>query len=88
MMSRRGARRLRVSRDSILFAVGLLGIAYETILEGGDKPTLLILFGAMVGLPAFLRTDEKAKAAADTAETKPAIDPPPAAPPGHGEEVP
>jgi hypothetical protein len=58
-------RTFRVSRDTILFAVGLLGIAYETLVEGGDKPTLLVLFGAMVGLPAFLRTDEKAKAKAE-----------------------
>lgn len=55
----KGARRLRVSRDTILFVVGLAGIAYETLVTGGDRPTLLVLFGAMIGLPAFLRTDEK-----------------------------
>lgn len=55
----------RISRDGILFAAGLLGIGYETILKGGDRPTLLVLFGAMVGLPAFLRTDEKKHEAAE-----------------------
>lgn len=75
MMSRRKARRLRVSRDTILFAAGLSGIAYETILEGGDRPTLLILFGAMVGLPAFLRTDEKARDKAELEEPDPPAPP-------------
>lgn len=54
---------LRFSRDSILFILGLAGIGWETLAQGAEKPTLLIVFGAMVGLPAFLRTDEKAKAA-------------------------
>lgn len=48
----------RISRDTILFVVGLAGIIYETVQNGGDQPTLLILFGGMVGLPAFLRADE------------------------------
>jgi hypothetical protein len=42
-----------------LFLVGLAGIANETLRENAERPTLLILFAAMVGLPAFLRTDEK-----------------------------
>ncbi len=45
-------------RDSILFVVGLAGIIFVTVTEGGDRPTLLVLFSAMIGLPAFLRTDE------------------------------
>lgn len=53
---------LRVTRDSILFVCGLAGIAYETLVANVDRPTLLVLFGAMVGLPAFLRTDENRKA--------------------------
>lgn len=51
----------RISRDSILFVAGLAGIAYETLAQGGDRPTLLVLFAAMVGLPAFLRSDEAKK---------------------------
>jgi hypothetical protein len=50
-----------VGRDSILFAAGLCGIGYETVINGAERPTLLILFGAMVGLPAFLRVDERSK---------------------------
>lgn len=46
-------------RTAILFVCGLAGVAYETLVAGGDRPTLLILFAAMLGLPLFLRTDEK-----------------------------
>lgn len=56
------AQRRRVppwlTRDLVLFIFGLAGIVYETVFDSSDKPTLLILFGAMVGLPAFLHTDE------------------------------
>ncbi len=48
-------------RDVVLFIVGLAGIVYVTVTDGGDRPTLLILFGGMIGLPAFLRVDEKKK---------------------------
>lgn len=60
-MPTRRKQTLRLSRDTILFVAGLAGIAYETLAQGGDRPTLLILFGAMVGLPAFLRQDERAQ---------------------------
>jgi hypothetical protein len=50
---------LRKLRSIALFVVGLGGIVYEITIDHGDRPTLLILLGAMVGLPAFLKTDEK-----------------------------
>lgn len=46
-------------RDIILFLGGMGGVVHETILTGSERPTLLILFAAMMGLPAFLRADEK-----------------------------
>ncbi len=49
-------------RDAVLFIAGLAGIVYVTVTDGGDRPTLLILFGGMIGLPAFLRVDEKKNA--------------------------
>lgn len=67
-------RRFRITRDGILFAVGLAGIVYETLVNRGDNPTLLILFGAMCGLPAFLHADEL------VARRRPPIDPPPPEP--------
>lgn len=48
------------TRDIILFFGGLAGVFNETVLTAGERPTLLILFAAMMGLPAFLRTDDKA----------------------------
>jgi hypothetical protein len=49
----------RQVRDVILFFGGLAGAAYETLGTQADRPTLLLLFAAMMGLPAFLRADEK-----------------------------
>lgn len=58
-MSRATLRRLRISRDTVLFVAGLAGVAHELLVTQGERPTLLLLFAAMVGLPAFLRGDEK-----------------------------
>lgn len=52
-------RRLRVTRDGTLFVIGILGIAHETLVSKTDRPSLLLLFAGMVGLPAFLYRDEK-----------------------------
>lgn len=49
----------KVARDTILFVVGLLGVAHETLVNNSDRPTLLLLFAAMIGLPAFIGKDEK-----------------------------
>lgn len=45
-------------RDILLFTGGLAGVLHETVLrDGPERPTLLILFAAMLGLPAFLAGD-------------------------------
>jgi hypothetical protein len=46
-------------RTAVLFIGGLIGVAYVTLTDQTDRPTLLILFAAMMGLPLFLHTDEK-----------------------------
>jgi hypothetical protein len=46
-------------RDVILFVCGLIGIAWESLAPGSPDPSLLVVFGAMLGLPIFLRKDEK-----------------------------
>ncbi len=48
----------RLVRDVLLFGAGLGGVAHETLFTGGDRPTLLLLFAAMLGLPLVLRGDE------------------------------
>jgi hypothetical protein len=50
-----------ILRDIVLFFGGLAGVFHETVLASAERPTLLILFAAMMGLPAFLRNDEKDK---------------------------
>jgi hypothetical protein len=55
---RRRRRGFKFTRDGTLFLGGLGGVFYETVFTKADRPTLLILFAAMMGLPAFLRTDE------------------------------
>ena len=46
-------------RDVILFFGGLVGVAHEALASGTPDPTLLLLYAAMMGLPAFLRQDER-----------------------------
>lgn len=48
-------QRIRISRDIILFAVGLAGVIHETVFYSGERPSLLILFAGMCGLPLYLR---------------------------------
>lgn len=45
-------------RDILLFFAGLAGIVHETAIAATAEPTLVVLFAAMCGLPAFLRKDE------------------------------
>jgi hypothetical protein len=46
-------------RDVTLFIAGLAGVANEALVRSVERPTLLLLFAAMMGLPAFLRSDER-----------------------------
>lgn len=50
---------IRHLRSLVLFVFGLAGITYETLTNGTERPTLLILFAACLGLPAFLGLDER-----------------------------
>ena len=43
------------ARDAALFIGGLLGVLHETLFFGGERPSLLILYGAMMGLPFVLK---------------------------------
>lgn len=50
----------------MLFFGGMMGIAYEAGWEHIDRPELLILFGAMVGLPGVVRADKNRRANGDS----------------------
>jgi hypothetical protein len=62
-MTERQRFRVRVTRDGILFCTGIAGIIYETARQGAERPTLLLLFAGMIGLPAFLQLDSARQAA-------------------------
>lgn len=46
-------------RDIILFFSGLGGVVHETFFQSVDRPELLVMFAAMMGLPAFLQADNR-----------------------------
>jgi len=57
----RGGGLSTVARDSILFLSGIILIVNELVVrDGPERPTVLLLLAGMVGLPAFLRADERA----------------------------
>ena len=57
MSARDKTPKLSVARDRIIFCVGIGGIIYETVVEKVDRPQLLLLYAAMVGLPAWMKRD-------------------------------
>lgn len=49
----------RLSRDSVLFTTGVLLTVREAVWEQGpERPSLLLLFAGMMGLPPLLRYAE------------------------------
>lgn len=56
------ATRLRLpklTRDLVLFLVGLVGLAHETLWVPEPRTILLGVFCVMMGLPAFFNLDER-----------------------------
>jgi hypothetical protein len=49
----------RDARDAILFFAGLIGVGHEMLIASEPREVLVLLFAAMMGLPAFLRVDEQ-----------------------------
>lgn len=41
-------------RDALLFVSGLVLTIHEAFFVQGDRPDLLVLYAAMMGLPAYL----------------------------------
>jgi hypothetical protein len=52
-------RSFRISRDLVLFCVGLLIVVHETLFTEIDRPSLLIVGAALLGLPFYLRANGK-----------------------------
>jgi hypothetical protein len=55
----RKSKRKTLTRDQILFATGLVGVVHEMFFTSLERPTLLIVFAAMMGLPFLLRANGK-----------------------------
>lgn len=55
-----GRWHFRLSRDIVLFSTGLAGILHEVFVHRGEeRPSLLIVLAAMMGLPIYLRKNGK-----------------------------
>lgn len=52
-------KRVKITRDVVLFAAGLMGAAHEVLFREDVREGILFLLGGMMGLPAFLNQDEK-----------------------------
>jgi hypothetical protein len=49
----------RVTRDLVLFVTGLVFATHEVFVTRLDRPGVLVLAAGCLGLPAFLRADER-----------------------------
>ena len=58
-MKRTGRTWPKLTRDGSLFLLGLAIIVNEAFVQKSVDPTLLLLGGSLVGLPAFLAKDSK-----------------------------
>lgn len=74
-------RRLPTRRDTLLFALGCLGIGYQQVTERYHVP-LLIVYGLMVGIPGIAQLAQVLGSLfpAGSASTPPEQSPSPAAP--------
>ena len=50
-----------VNRSTIMFALGATGFLHELILGAGERPFLLALCGALMGLPFVLAADDRVR---------------------------
>jgi hypothetical protein len=49
----------RIFQNVVVPIIGVVGILHETFISHIDRPGLLVLYGAMIGLPAFVAQDQK-----------------------------
>lgn len=50
---------VKVVRDFVIFVLGAYAFIYELLRAGSERPQILIMSAAMMGLPWIIRTDEK-----------------------------
>jgi len=68
-VNQRRKKHLTISRDTLLFVVGLALTINEGLFRKAERPSLLILYGAMMSLPAYLQAATTRKAKKEDAAT-------------------
>ena len=48
----------KITKDSILFVGGMMGVAYQQIIDKTDRLYLLMIYGGMMGLSIFNSIDD------------------------------
>lgn len=51
-------RTVHIVRDVVLFLMGAGGIVHETVFTVEERPVLIVLFAAMVGMTGIFRSTE------------------------------
>jgi hypothetical protein len=59
-----------LNRSAIMFGLGAFGFLHELILGGAERPFLLALSGALMGLPFVLAADGKVREGSREEEDK------------------
>lgn len=50
---------VKIGRDSLIFLLGAYAFIHELTRTGSERPQILIMSAAMMGLPLIIRGDEK-----------------------------
>lgn len=50
---------VKIIRDLGIFVLGAYGFVHELLRSGAERPQILIMSAAMMGLPLIIRGDEK-----------------------------
>lgn len=50
---------IKIARDLVILILGAYAFVYELTREGPERPQILIMSAAMMGLPLIIRGDEK-----------------------------
>lgn len=52
-------------RSVLIFSTGLIGFLHEVLTVGVERPTLLLVLAAMMGVPIAFKADEKRRRGKD-----------------------
>lgn len=67
---------IKVVRDLAIFVLGSYGFIHELTRSGSERPQILIMSAAMMGLPLIIRGDEKRQEGRSSETKQQSVDPP------------